>query len=158
MADQTIAVERYPLIGVFLAVFLDPFQLPRTVGHFPAKRRLYWLLLGLWRKDAGLSQLIHDQVFTPEHRSGDNRANFTDDYAVSVFLHNILLTSSSGVISIMTLFAGCKWPLLPALRGRRRGRFGDALAFDDFDVLIDWRIVELVHFTAVPFDLDARDL
>jgi hypothetical protein len=55
MADQTIAIERDPLIGVFFAVLLDPFQFPRAVRHFPANSAYHRLFLRLWRKDAGLS-------------------------------------------------------------------------------------------------------
>src|SRR5215813_11637623 len=48
--------------------------------------------------------------------------------------------------------------LPPGLRGRRRGGFDAALAFDDLDVLIDRRVDELVHLAAGPFDLDAVNL
>src|SRR6266545_2982836 len=41
---------------------------------------------------------------------------------------------------------------------RRGGRLHNAFAFDDFDVLINRRIGEIVHLTARPFYLDAVDL
>src|SRR5262249_62323969 len=48
--------------------------------------------------------------------------------------------------------------LTPGPRGSRRGGFDAALAFDDFDVLIDRRVDEPVHLAAGPFDLDAVNL